>query len=149
MNCIRHWRLPVNCLNKGCSQWPRTIDFRLWKGIAKANKRTTKQEQAVGRREAQQHCHGLERLKVLTHVEVADIMYVEALHRLESFDNQKTAPQLDRQKWKLLTLYVEALNRMEVQSVGMLCCVNYPPNAVAFGWTFLYTIRVLVCGRRS
>uniref|UniRef100_A0A914GYF1 Uncharacterized protein n=1 Tax=Globodera rostochiensis TaxID=31243 RepID=A0A914GYF1_GLORO len=66
MNCIRHWRLPVNCLNKGCSQWPRTIDFRLWKGIAKANKRTTKQEQAVGRREAQQHCHGLERLKVLT-----------------------------------------------------------------------------------
>uniref|UniRef100_A0A914GUT8 Uncharacterized protein n=1 Tax=Globodera rostochiensis TaxID=31243 RepID=A0A914GUT8_GLORO len=131
MNCIRHWRLPVNCLNKGCSQWPRTIDFRLWKGIAKANKRTTKQEQAVGRREAQQN--GSKSLRVAP----------------ESFDNQKTAPQLDRQKWKLLTLYVEALNRMEVQSVGMLCCVNYPPNAVAFGWTFLYTIRVLVCGRRS
>ncbi|KAI3418157.1 hypothetical protein GPALN_010373 [Globodera pallida] len=39
-----------------------TVDFRLWKGIAKANKRTTKQEQAVGRREAQQNgsksCHG-------------------------------------------------------------------------------------------
>ncbi|KAI3418677.1 hypothetical protein GPALN_007785 [Globodera pallida] len=72
----------------------RTVDFRLWKGIAKANKRTTKQEQAVGRREAQQNCYGLERLKVLSR------------EGLGSSGNCRNWIDTSESRWQ----YVEALN---------------------------------------
>ncbi|KAI3420453.1 hypothetical protein GPALN_003750 [Globodera pallida] len=129
---------PCELLEQRMLTMARTVDFRLWKGIAKANKRTTKQEQAVGRREAQQNCYGLERLKVLSReglgssgncrnwIDTSESrwQYVEALNWLGISLVIRKLPQLDRQKWKLLTLYVEALHRHSV----CFCCVDQSPN---------------------
>uniref|UniRef100_A0A914IF13 ATP-dependent DNA helicase n=1 Tax=Globodera rostochiensis TaxID=31243 RepID=A0A914IF13_GLORO len=116
---------PGELLEQRMRTMARTVDFRLWKGIASANK--TKQDRAVGASEAQQHCHGLERLSPVTggtrlirnqpqlnrHVELLTFMYVEALHRKQ--------PQLDRDV-ELLALYVEVLQRE----------VYWPTNDIIF-----------------